>query len=462
MNGKRKIPVDEACQPMSGLDMKNRTETGQCSKRQTPNRLGKDDVRYWKKRLKKRSYSAGGEKIEIKEWHVRLFQGGREEWFNLETENQSVAAQKARDIYRSVKANGMENAVQEFKPKIVLERNNTITLGDYIKAAEDHALLNPQTLYSYVRKARQIVGDILGVKSGRSKYDYVNGGNLKRRAKIDACKLSFVTNERVDDWKQQYVQSAGTDPIQRKKSEHTCNSCLRNAKAFFGKRIVKKLRAAVDLPDFLPFQDVEYFRQSPFKYRSQVDIESLLGSARSELKTGAPDLFKILLLAVFVGLRRKEIDMLTWASFDWENSRICVRASEYHNLKSDSSEDDVPVESSVLELFRDYYKNEAQGQEQPPVFVINSPSQPRRSTTYCFYRANAEFRELNDWLRENGITAEKPLHTLRKEFGRLITEKHGIFAASKLLRHSSIQVTASHYADDTRHLTTGLGGLVSD
>jgi len=447
---------------MSGLDVKNRTETGQSSARKSKSKLGKDDVRYWKQRLKKRSYSAGGEKFEIKEWQVRLYSGGREEWFNLESENQSAAAQKAREIYRFLKANGMEETVATFKPKAVVEKSEALTLGEYIAAVEAHAFMNPKTVHNYARRARQITGDLLKIRGGRSKYDYVNGGSQKRRAKIDSCKLSFLTDERITGWKQKFVQTADTDPVQRKKTEHTCNSCLRNAKALFGKKIIRRLKEVVDLPEFLPFQDVEYFRQSPFRYRSQVDIEAVLEKAKSELKNGAPDLFKILLLAVFVGLRRKEIDMLTWSAFDWENERICVRASKYHDLKSDSSEDDVPVESSVLEIFKRHYEDEIKEAGEPPEFVIYSDWDPRNSKTYNFYRAENHFRELIDWLRQNGINAQKPLHTLRKEFGRLITEKHGIFAASKLLRHSSIQVTASHYADDTRHLTTGLGGLVSD
>jgi len=456
MNGKRNNRLDKSNQRVSDLDMKNRTETGQSSLK------GKDDIRYWKKRLKKRSYLVRGQKVEVKEWQVRLYESGHDVWFNLESENQNDAAQKARKIYRFLKANGMENTVATFKPKTVVEKKETLTLGDYISAVESHAFMNPQTLHSYTQKTRQIVGDLLKVKSRRSKYDYVNGGSQKRRAKINACELSFITNERVNTWKQKYVEKAGADPIQRKKTEHTCNSCLRCAKALFGKKIIRRLKDVVDLPESLPFQDVEYFRQSPFRYRSDVDIEAVLEKAKLELKTGAPDLFKILLLAVFVGLRRKEIDMLTWAAFDWKNERICVRASKYHNLKSDSSEDDVPIESSVLELFRDYYENEVEEAEEPAEFVIHSLWEPRRSNTYNFYRAENHFRELIGWLRENGISEQKPLHTLRKEFGRLITEKHGIFAASKLLRHSSIQVTASHYADDTRHLTTGLGGLVSD
>ncbi|WP_156817076.1 hypothetical protein [Rubritalea marina] len=97
--------------------MKNRTETGQWNKQGTAVKLGKDDVRYWKSRLKKRSYKSGGKTVEIKEWQVRLFSGSSEEWFNLGTQNQAAAARHARDIYLHLRANGMAETVARFKAK---------------------------------------------------------------------------------------------------------------------------------------------------------------------------------------------------------------------------------------------------------------------------------------------------------------------------------------------------------
>jgi hypothetical protein len=53
----------------------------------------------------------------------------------------------------------------------------------------------------------------------------------------------------------------------------------------------------------------------------------------------------------------------------------------------------------------------------------------------------------------------KPLHTMRKEFGSIVTEKMGIYAASRALRHSDIQVTALHYVDKKQRIATGLGAV---
>ena len=57
------------------------------------------------------------------------------------------------------------------------------------------------------------------------------------------------------------------------------------------------------------------------------------------------------------------------------------------------------------------------------------------------------FDRVTAWLRAHGVTAKKPLHELRKELGALITSEHGIYAASRVLRHSDLATTAAHYTD---------------
>jgi hypothetical protein len=55
----------------------------------------------------------------------------------------------------------------------------------------------------------------------------------------------------------------------------------------------------------------------------------------------------------------------------------------------------------------------------------------------------------------------KPLHELHKEFGSQICAKYGIYAASRMLRHADIRVTAEHYLDAKKRTPIGLGNLLS-
>jgi hypothetical protein len=41
------------------------------------------------------------------------------------------------------------------------------------------------------------------------------------------------------------------------------------------------------------------------------------------------------------------------------------------------------------------------------------------------------FERLASWLRKRGVTALKPIHELRKEFGSMVNRKHGLSAAKE-------------------------------
>ena len=61
-------------------------------------------------------------------------------------------------------------------------------------------------------------------------------------------------------------------------------------------------------------------------------------------------------------------------------------------------------------------------------------------------------REFVEFLREEvGIEDRKPVHRLRKILGARMATTHGIFAASKTLRHSSVTTTEKYYADLIEH-----------
>lgn len=86
--------------------------------------------------------------------------------------------------------------------------------------------------------------------------------------------------------------------------------------------------------------------------------------------------------------------------------------------------------------------------------------QPRSNAVRTYYRCEPVFARLNAWLRSKGITSNKPLHELRKEVGAIVATTHGIYAASRYLRHADITTTARHYADQKERINVGLGKLL--
>ena len=112
------------------------------------------------------------------------------------------------------------------------------------------------------------------------------------------------------------------------------------------------------------------------------------------------------------------------------------------------------VDSELLEIFRGYCAR-AKG-----TFVIESDGQPESGVSYWHYRCQDVFDRLVGWLRQNGVNGNKPLHTLRKEFGSQICAAHGVHAASRQLRHADIAITNMFYTDARKRALTGLGHLL--
>ncbi len=195
---------------------------------------------------------------------------------------------------------------------------------------------------------------------------------------------------------------------------------------------------------FEPRQDTKF-------YGVGIDAPTLLRLAIKELE---PEPLKAFLLAIALGLRRREADNLTWTSFDFRAGTLRIQPTEHYALKTQESAAELKLDLEILVLFKGWFA------QRQGAYVLESEAAPR-SVDYAYYRAQATFKELLTWLRAKGIKANKPYHALRKVFGSLIAERHGIHLASSALRHTNIELTSSYYADRTVTVTSGLGSVVS-
>jgi len=85
----------------------------------------------------------------------------------------------------------------------------------------------------------------------------------------------------------------------------------------------------------------------------------------------------------------------------------------------------------------------------------------RHNANRNWRRCGRHFDSLYVWLKKQGITAQKPLHELRKELGAVLASTQGIYAAQLTLRHAQVTTTAASYTDKKRRITAGLGALLS-
>jgi integrase len=418
----------------------DRTETGQ--KNRTVKRLPKTHQDFWASRLRKRTYKSNGETFEVPDYQVRMFHLGREEWFNLQTSNKAAAAAKARDIYLSLVSAGWEATRAKFKPDMEVSADG-ITIGEYLLKARAVATTDPVTFATYARKFRTVVSEVFGINGG-DKHNYRTGGYKEWADKVEAIRLERLTPELVNKWMVERLEAAQGNPMKEKQSKVTVKSILRNSASLFSKKKILKHLKGVKLPSPLPFEDVTAPTVGVSRYKSQINPALILKQANEELAETEPELFKIILLAFGLGLRRDEIDTLEWKQIQWHRNAIVIETTEHTGTKSSDSEADVDADPALLEILKGYMPKAGQGTP----FVINSPVAPRPSaSTYHHYRCTKLFKAAVKWLRSKGVKAQKPLHTLRKEFGSQIAKQAGIYAASHALRHASISLTRDYYVD---------------
>jgi integrase len=398
---------------------------------------------------------------EVSNYAVRMSCGNRQRSLSTGTPNRDHAAEIARDWYVYLTKHNWSEFDAEYRnatsatmtPQSV--KTSQLTVGDFLIAARNESDLAHKTFDDYARCLRFIVSELRAMTKPRSRHDYRNGGRKAWAAAIDATPLEAITPDQIRAWKRAYVARAGHDELLRRRYTTSCNSYLRRARALFSKsKVISKLRS-VKLPAVLPFDDVELERRSDTKfYGCGVDAVTLLRSAVDELADGRIEMLKVFLLALTLGLRRREMDLLEWQSFDFVAGTLRIMPTKWYQLKTPESASELPVEPEILELFRGW---RARATSE---FVLESERSPK-SVSYQHYRCEETFQSLLDWLRGKGVQGNKPLHALRKLFGSQLADLHGLHVASSGLRHADVRTTAEYYVDRRVRLTTGFGKVVS-
>lgn len=416
----------------------------------------KSDERHWQNRVfRQRHTNRSGTEYEDKTFSLQISHKGIRKTFQLHTANKKLAGKKARDIYLLLKSKGWEETLEQYNPKAI-DAIKVATVGDLIRVYSEVADVPLKTSSNYARVFRSVVADIKKINGGKQRFDYINGGAEKWRAKVDAVKLSDITPSKVQKWKLSYVKKRSSDPVKEKSAKLTANSYIRYCRSLFSEKALPYLSKELELPTPLPFADVDLYPRQSAKYISSFNIEKLVITARKELPTiEQGQQWLIFLLAVSTGLRRNEIDKLTWKQINLDKNTISLGATKYFKPKSENSGTVVNMDADLVELLRAYRA------KATDVFVIEEGNPPRLSSRVVHYRANRHFKALIKWLRNNGVEARKPLHTLRKEAGSLVNQKYGLYAASHFLRHADIQVTSAHYVDNKEIITSGLGPLLA-
>jgi Integrase len=408
--------------------------------------FSKADARYWLPRLFKWDESPN--------YSMQIQFKGRRMAFSLSTGNRDAAARRAAAIYTDLLAFGIERTLAKHRAQTSQERPAAVaSVGQWIEAAQKVFDGKPASFVGYARALRLIAAEVNRVKKNSSRFGR-GGGDYRRNA--DSLPLSILTPEAIQGWRISYVQTrGGGNPAKQRAARITCNSLVRLARSLFSARI-RKFIPGLNLPEPLPFAGVEFYPRESMRYQSKIDPAALLKTAQGKLALANTEAFKALILALGAGLRRGEIDRLLWRQIDFRTGVIRVEATEVGDLKSEDSAGEVAIDKTLCGILQGF-KAKARSQ-----FVIEGPEQEKASSRAWghAYRCTPTFDYLSAWLRKQGVDGNKPLHTLRKEAGAMVATRQGIYAASRFLRHSDIQVTAAHYADHKERVVVDISALL--
>lgn len=439
-------------QSEKGVRKQNDPADAQISQR-AETTVSKYTVDYWRDKLFRPTYQRGKESHEVQQWYVQIQFGGRREKVGLGSNSKEDCARAAAKFFKRLQAKGWDAARTELSPDRKTKPRILLTVGDLIERLRPISGARQRTFEEYAYSFRKIVREVTHQRdTTKSRF---NPKSKEWRRESDAILLARLKPDSVDEWKLKVISAAGNNPVAQGRARRNVNSFIRNARALFSRKRLKRLKErGVILPEVLPFQGVELERQGSSKYHSTFDARTLIRKAKAELAERERDAYKVILLGLGAGLRRKEIDGLRRTQLYAD--KILVESHDEFEAKTDDSEDVVYVDSGLMIELKQLLV------EGATEYVIE-PDKPFQSGGRSqYYRAQLTFEKVNTWLRANGVTGTKPLHTLRKEFGSIICAVADIHTASRQLRHKQISTTAAHYTDHRRRDSVPIGNFLAE
>jgi integrase len=390
-------------------------------------------------------------------WWVKLQRDGVRKNFSTRKVNKAEAAEVAVEIATYLNENGMQATIEKYgeqKPVVVPPEQTApppVTVGRLISETGAVWLGRPRTFSDYTMALRRVIGDLSQIE--RHHHFGQGSGRKAWLAKVDAVPLDTITRQAVEQWRVDYIKRAGADPVRRESAETSSNTLLRACKAVFNTELLEKttLTNVVN-----PFERVKFTRPNDHRFqKGGVDAAKLLSKAVAELADTDLEAFKAITLATCCGLRRNEIDKIEYSMFNLDQGTLSIDNSAYLHVKSERSKGVVELEPALIPVVR-AWQAKATGS-----FVLESLVKPRLDSRFQHYRCMETFSRAVAWLRAAGVKSNEPLHFCRKLYGSLICDAHGIFAASRSLRHADISTTSRHYVSRTENVLPGLGSVLT-
>jgi integrase len=368
---------------------------------------------------------------------------GRRETLPCGTNILAQAGVVARDIFMKLRAKGWGSVMAEYAPGS--ESKSVLSVGAFCSQVKAVYAGQSRTIDDYIRTYKRLVADIYQIERGVEKYDYATQGRDQWLAQVDKIGVADITQTQVEEWRAKFISGHGDLDLLRA-AKTSANTMLRQCKALFSPDRLTQI--GVTVPN--PFGAIKLYPGADMRLRGGIDAQALAKAAFGELDD---ECLKAFVLSLSCGLRRNECDKLEWAAFNFELGKISIGPTKYLHVKSEKSIGDVDLDDDTVAFFRGHCaKRKSQ-------FVLESSIAPHLSAGYSHYRCETTFERLGAWLRAHGVRSATPIHSLRKMFGSIVCEEHGIHVASGALRHADIGITSRHYVSKREKVTVSLGAL---
>lgn len=457
------MKMPNATQPITTLDNAEMCQVnGKTDK--TPKRLrirsGAGTVAYWKAKLFRNSYrDRDGRTIEIPEFYVRLRHEGVSKKVRLRSSEKEKAAEEALGLSERLLRDGWI-AVTRGQSRLP----SSPTIEEFCEAYRTAAASmdtppRPISIDQYLRHLRQICA-LAGV-----------------------TRLRELTPEAAEVARDRYRAQARADRRSEAAIQNSLGIIIRNASACFSKgarAVLARQGWTVENP-FVGIARSQKIEPVAALNRDVVDrIWNDLPKLRDgdptaddpkiaqftksygkkhegrkarwlpiDFRQPHPDAYCAILLAHGLGLRANEIDKARWSWIKFDAKGAClleVREEADFRPKGGTMRL-IPIPK---ELHEELVKARV---DLSSPYILGGQASKSVEKNGWGYRCRETLRVVNSWLRERGVEADEvrgnPLHRLRKQFGSAVATTHGLFAAQKLLGHSSPSVTSKYYAAHT-------------
>jgi len=415
--------MDNKRQESAEVEIENAEEMPKSQRKKLP---ANETSESWKKRVCRKKYKnpKTGKVEEVGTYSITLSHKKRRVYFNLGSKIHAAAIRKAKAIRIFLKVNGWDATLAKYKPQIE-EEPEICNIGDLIRAAAQKAEIRPRTMQGYKNSIRRLASDIKGIDaSDKSKYR-PGGGDWQ--GKVDAVKLSMITSDNVKSWRVKQLKGLDSDPVKKRRKEISVDTVINHSRSIW---------KYSGFPS--PFDGLKW-KQTTAQFKPKIAAEHLLYLAEEELNNKKnKEQYKALALCLFLGLRKREADCLSWEQIDLSENRVSIKRTSHFQPKSAKSERDIPLNESLLKEINKWRK------AADKTFVL-SGKKAKPDASYPYYRAEKTWKDLTVWLRSKGIESAKPIHDLRKLSISLVYAASDIYGAQMFAGHADVRTTIGSY-----------------